>query len=135
MAGVKIDLNIRGLCCLRPGIKGISENIRLISIVDRFLEHSRIYYFDNGGDPEMYLGSSDLMPRNLIARVEALFPILDKGMLIEIRDKLLKNHLADNVKARELMPDGSYVRVKVKGKRFRSQRWFIENRGSWHGKG
>ena len=135
MAGVRIDLNIRGLCCLRPGIEGISDNIRVISIVDRFLEHSRIYYFENGGDPEMYLGSSDLMPRNLIARVEVLFPIQDKDMLSEIKEKMLKIHLADNVKARELMPDGSYVRVKTKGKRFRSQTWFIENRGSWHGKG
>lgn len=135
MAEVRIDLNIRGLCCLRPGIEGISENIRVISIVDRFLEHSRMYYFENGGDPEMYLGSSDLMPRNLMARVEVLFPILDKDMLQEIREKMLRIHLADNVKARELMPDGSYAKPKVKGSRFRSQMWFIENRGSWHDKG
>lgn len=132
MAGVKVELNIRGLCCLRPGVEGISDNIRVTSIVDRFLEHSRIYYFDNGGDPEMLIGSSDLMPRNLMARVEVLFPILDKEMMHLIRENIMEKHLADNVKAKELMPDGSYAPVKRNGKPFRSQEWFIENRGIWH---
>lgn len=132
MAGVRVDLNIRGLCCLRPGVEGISENIRVVSVVDRFLEHSRIYYFNNGGDPEMLMGSSDLMPRNLIARVEVLFPILDKEMLHLIKEDIMEIHLADNVKAKELMPDGKYVRVKREGQALRSQEWFIENRGVWH---
>ncbi|MBR2254308.1 MAG: polyphosphate kinase 1 [Candidatus Methanomethylophilaceae archaeon] len=135
MAGVKIDMNIRGLCCLRPGVKGISENIRVTSIVDRFLEHSRIYYFENGGKPEMYMGSSDMMPRNLLARVEVLFPVLDQQMLVNIRDKILKIHLADNVKAMRLQPDGSYVPVvrRSNDKKVRSQKWFLENKGVWHG--
>jgi polyphosphate kinase len=132
-AGVKIDLNIRGLCCLRPGIKGVSENIRVISIVDRFLEHSRIYYFENDGAPEMYMGSSDIMPRSLIARVEILFPVLDKKMLLLIKKNILDIHLKDNVKAKSLTADGKYVPVERKGKKFRSQKWFIENRGAWHG--
>ena len=134
-AGVRIDLNIRGLCCLRPGIPGVSENIRVTSIVDRFLEHSRIYYFENGGHPEMYMGSSDMMPRNLLARVEVLFPVLDQDMLAHIRDDILKVHLSDNVKARELLPDGTYRLVqRPEGeKRMRSQKWFLDHRGCWHG--
>ena len=134
-AGVKIDLNIRGLCCLRPGIPGVSENIRVTSIVDRFLEHSRIYYFENNGNPEMYMGSSDMMPRNLLARVEVLFPVLDRGMLEHIRDDILRIHLADNVKARELLPDGTYKLVQRKPgeKKLRSQKWLIDHRGCWHG--
>ncbi|MDR3075017.1 MAG: polyphosphate kinase 1 [Candidatus Methanoplasma sp.] len=133
MSGVRIDLNIRGLCCLRPGLRGVSENIKVTSIVDRFLEHSRIYYFENDGDPEMYMGSSDMMPRNLIARVEVLFPIIDKKMLKQIKKNMLDIHLKDNVKAKELMSDGRYVHVRRKGKKFRSQQWFIDNRGIWHG--
>ena len=134
MEGVKVDLNIRGLCCLRPGIKGISDNITVTSIVDRFLEHARIYYFENDGDPRMYMGSSDMMPRNLIARVEVLFPVLDPDMMVAIRDNILKICLADNVKARVLKSDGSYVYVKrKKGEpRLRSQEWFIEHKGAWH---
>ncbi len=134
IAGVKIDLNIRGLCCLRPGVPGVSENIRVTSIVDRFLEHSRIYYFENGGKPEMYMGSSDMMPRNLLARVEVLFPVLDPTMLELVRDRILRVHLDDNVKARVLQPDGSYARAtRHPGeKKLRSQKWFIENRGCWH---
>ena len=135
MAGVKVDLNIRGLCCLRPGIPGISENIRVISIVDRFLEHARIYYFENGGDPEMYMGSSDMMPRNLLVRVEVLFPVLDKEMMSLIKEDILDVHLADNVKARQLLPDGRYVPVQRRDgeKPFRSQQWLMANRGKWHG--
>ena len=135
IAGVRIDLNIRGLCCLRPGIPGISENIRVTSIVDRFLEHARIYYFENGGKPEMYMGSSDMMPRNLLARVEVLFPVLDKKMMVDIRDSILRVHLSDNVKARVLQPDGTYVLVErgPEEKKLRSQKWLIEHRGVWHG--
>ncbi|MDD3232764.1 MAG: polyphosphate kinase 1 [Candidatus Methanomethylophilus sp.] len=135
IAGVRIDLSIRGLCCLRPGIKGISETIRVTSVVDRFLEHSRIYYFENDGNPKMYMGSSDMMPRNLIARVEVLFPVLDPEMLMQIREKILKINLEDNVKARVLQSDGTYVIPPRKAgtKRLRSQEWFIENRGVWHG--
>ena len=135
IAGVRIDLNIRGLCCLRPGIPGVSENIRVTSIVDRFLEHARIYYFENGGKPEMYMGSSDMMPRNLLARVEVLFPVLDKKMMVDIRDSILRVHLSDNVKARVLQPDGTYVLVErgPEEKKLRSQKWLIEHRGVWHG--
>ena len=134
-AGVKVDLNIRGLCCLRPGVEGVSENIRVTSIVDRFLEHSRIYYFENGGEPEMYMGSSDMMPRNLLARVEVLFPERDQEMMTNIRDNILRIHLSDNVKARVLNPDGSYRLVEraPEEKPLRSQKWFIDNRGIWHG--
>ncbi len=134
-AGVKIDLIIRGLCCLRPGIPGVSDNIRVTSVVDMFLEHSRIYYFENGGDPEMYMGSSDMMPRNLIARVEVLFPILDKEMMVSIRDNILNIHLNDNVKAKILNSSGEYIPVvrKSRAKKLRSQKWFIEHRGVWHG--
>jgi len=136
MAGVKIDLHIRGLCCLRPGVEGISENIRVTSTVDRFLEHSRIYYFNNGGEHEMYMGSSDLMPRNLIARVEVLYPILDKEMLKLIKRKILDVHLKDNVKTRMLMSDGSYKPVprQPKERGVRSQKLFIDRRGAWHGR-
>lgn len=135
IAGVKIELNIRGLCCLRPGIPGVSENIRVVRVVDRFLEHARIYYFENGGDPEMYMGSSDMMPRNLLARVETLFPILDKDMLISVRDDILRIHLSDNVKASELTADGKYVPAvrKKKDPLIRSQKWLIDHRGCWHG--
>jgi len=134
-AGVKIDLIIRGLCCLRPGIPGVSDNIRVTSVVDMFLEHSRIYYFENGGDPEMYMGSSDMMPRNLIARVEVLFPVLDKDMMVSIRDNILNIHLNDNVKAKILNSSGEYIPVvrKSRAKKLRSQKWFIEHRGVWHG--
>lgn len=135
IAGVRIDLNIRGLCCLKPGIPGVSENIRVTSIVDRFLEHSRIYYFENNGDPEMYMGSSDMMPRNLLARVEVLFPVRDSRIMSNIRDRILRMHLSDNTKSWLLNPDGSYTKVTVaEGEpRIRSQEWFIENRGLWHG--
>ena len=133
MAGVKIDLNIRGICCLRPGVKGISENIRVISIVDRFLEHSRIYYFENGGDPEIFMGSSDIMPRNLIARVEVLYPVLDKEILAHIKNDILDTHLRDTAKAKVLTAEGNYIPINRKGRKFRSQKWFIDHRGEWHG--
>ncbi|MEM0448900.1 MAG: polyphosphate kinase 1 [Methanomassiliicoccales archaeon] len=132
--GVKIDLNVRGLCALRPGVKGMSENITVTSIVGRFLEHSRIYYFRNGGDEEVLLGSSDMMPRNLDRRVEVLFPVRDKGIKEALIHDILAKHLEDNVKARLLRPDGTYVRVRPKKGEapMDSQKWFIENRGIWH---
>ncbi len=110
-AGVKVDLFVRGICCLKPGIQGISENIQVTSIVGRFLEHSRIYYFYNGGDEEIYLGSADLMPRNIDRRVEVLFPVEDKELIQHIRDDILSYYGKDNVKARKMLPDGSYVRI------------------------
>jgi len=110
-AGVKIDLLVRGICCLRPGIPGVSENIRVTSIVGRFLEHSRIFYFRNGGKEEIYLGSADLMPRNLNRRVELLFPVLDPELLQRLRDQILGTYLVDNVKARRMAADGTYKRA------------------------
>jgi polyphosphate kinase len=126
-AGVKVELFVRGICCLRPGIPKISENIQVTSIVGRFLEHSRIYYFENGGNEEIYLGSADLMPRNIDRRVEVLFPVQDKQMIAHIRDDILSYYSKDNVKARRMQSDGSYIRVKPqKGEELLSiQSWFI----------
>ena len=109
-AGVTIELVIRGICCLRPGLPGVSDNIRVTSIVDKFLEHSRISYFENGGDPEVYLASADWMPRNFWRRIETVFPIVDAGLQARIVGDILQLVLADNVKARELLPDGTYRR-------------------------
>ncbi len=108
-AGVQIDLIVRGICCLRPGVPGVSDNIRVISIVGRFLEHSRIYYFGNAGAPEAYLGSADLMPRNLDRRVEVLFPVKDPALVAYLRGAVLEVELRNNSRARVLQPDGSYV--------------------------
>ena len=108
-AGVQIDLLVRGICCLRPGVDGLSENIRVTSIVGRFLEHSRIYYFRNGGQEDIYLGSADLMTRNLDYRVEVLFPVEDERLIRHLRDEVLATYLADNVKARWLRADGTYA--------------------------
>ncbi|MDO8723039.1 MAG: polyphosphate kinase 1 [Syntrophales bacterium] len=111
-AGVRIDLIVRGICCLRPGVPGVSENIRVRSILDRFLEHSRIYYFHNGGYPEIYSGSADWMPRNFKKRAEILYPIRDQALKTRIIDEILKTYLTDNVKARIMQPDGTYQRIK-----------------------
>ncbi len=111
-AGVKIDLIVRGICCLRPKVPGLSENIRVISIVGRFLEHSRVYFFANAGEPEVYLASADWMPRNFVRRVEIAFPIEDPTLRDGIINEILPNYLTDHVKARELQPDGTYVRLK-----------------------
>jgi polyphosphate kinase len=110
-AGVKVDLLVRGICCLRPGIPGVSENIQVRSIVGRFLEHSRIYYFFNGGQEEIYLGSADLMPRNINRRVEVLFPVQDAGIRNYLRREVLETCLTDNVKARRMQSDGTYQRL------------------------
>jgi polyphosphate kinase len=108
--GVQVDLLVRGICCLRPGVAGLSENIRVSSVVGRFLEHSRIYYFRNGGQEEVYLGSADLMTRNLDRRVEVLFPVEDERLIRHLRDEVLVTCMADNVKARCLRADGNYER-------------------------
>ncbi len=110
-AGVKIELIIRGICCLRPGIEGISENIRVISIVGRFLEHTRIFYFGNGGDEEIYLGSADLMPRNLNWRVETNFPIEDPDIRNIIKENILQVYFKDTAKSHLLLTDGTYQRL------------------------
>ena len=107
-AGVEIDLIVRGICCLRPGIKDVSENIRVISIVGRFLEHSRIYYFQNGGQEEVYIGSADWMSRNLNRRVEAITPVEDLNLAKDL-EEILGIMLCDNRQAWELQPDGSYI--------------------------
>jgi polyphosphate kinase len=129
-AGVKVDLLVRGTCCLRPGIKGVSDNIRVTSIVGRFLEHSRIYYFQNGGKEEIYLGSADLMPRNLDRRVEVLFPIQDENMIHHIHEDILKVYINDNLKTRRMGSDGIYTYVKPgeKDTPLYSQAWFIKQR-------
>jgi polyphosphate kinase len=107
-AGVEIDLIIRGICCLRPGVPGLSERIRVRSIVDRFLEHARIWMFDNAHRPEVYVGSADWMPRNLHRRIEVVFPIEDGRLRDRVMEEILETELVDNTKARVLRPDGSY---------------------------
>ena len=127
-AGVQIDLIVRGVCSLRPGIRGVSETIRVRSILGRFLEHSRIYYFQNGGDELVYIGSADLMPRNLNRRVEVLFPVEDRRLVRRLRDRILEKYLEDDVSARIMQPDGSYLRPKRQpGKKVLSaQSWFLK---------
>lgn len=124
-AGVKILLNVRGTCCLRPGIKGLSENIEVRSIVDMFLEHSRIFYFGNGGDPEVYISSADWMPRNLDRRIEIMASIEDPAMKEELSE-VLRAYFKDNVKSWYLLSDGSYEKVSApsEDKRFRVQEYF-----------
>jgi polyphosphate kinase len=115
-AGVKVQLLVRGSCCLRAGVPDISDNIEVTSIVGRFLEHSRIYYFRNGGDEEVYLGSADLMPRNLNRRVEVLFPLKDAALIRRVRDRILTAYMSDTAKARRMQPDGSYSRDRNRTK-------------------
>jgi polyphosphate kinase len=133
-AGVKVDLQVRGICCLRPGVPGVSDNITVTSIVGRFLEHPRIFYFRNGGDEEILLGSADLMPRNLDRRVETLFPVEDAHLRDALRDQILDIHLKDNVQSRRLLANGSYERVSPQDgePELNSQLWMIEHRGIWH---
>jgi len=117
-AGVKIDLIVRGICALRPGVRGVSDRIRVRSIVGRFLEHSRIYFFENGGQEEVYLGSADWMPRNLYERVEVIFPVKDELLRERVRREILESYLVDNLKARFLQKNGAYVRAwRAQGKR------------------
>ncbi|HEY2081454.1 MAG TPA: polyphosphate kinase 1 [Verrucomicrobiae bacterium] len=124
-AGVKIDLIVRGICCLRPGVKGLSENITVRSIIDRFLEHSRIYYFENACQPRVFVGSADWLPRNLFRRIEVVFPIEDGVVRERIITEILALTLADNVKARKLASGGSYQMVAKRGKARRSQFEFV----------
>ena len=134
MAGVKIDLQVRGICCLRPGVPRVSENIRVTSVVGRFLEHSRIFYFRNGGDEELLVGSADLMPRNLDGRFEVLFPLDDERIRSAVRDDVLFLHLRDNVQARRLRGDGEYERVESEPGQdiVDSQLVLLKKAGSWH---
>jgi len=127
LAGVQADLLVRGMCCLRPGIPGVSENIHVTSIVGRFLEHSRVFYFHNGGKEEVYLGSADMMPRNLNRRVELLFPVEDPRLVRYVRDELLATYLSEVVKARPMSSDGTYSRVPehLNRREMNSQEWFI----------
>jgi polyphosphate kinase len=133
-AGVKIELIVRGICCLRPGMEGVSENITVRSIVGRFLEHTRIFYFLNGGEEEVYLASSDLMPRNINRRVESIFPVMKPSFVRHLRDKVLAAYLADNVKARLMQPDGTYVRaLRAKGEKpVNSQQMLLERKKGKH---
>ena len=132
--GVRIDLQVRGICCLRPQVKGVSETIRVTSIVGRFLEHPRIFWFNNGGNGEILLGSADLMPRNLDRRVEVLFPVEDQALAQELRHTIFETHLQDRTKSRMLLPDGTYVRLSpAPGEpAVDAQREMIRKRGSWN---
>jgi polyphosphate kinase len=120
-AGVEIDLLVRGICCLRPGVPGISDRIRVTSVVDRFLEHTRIFAFGVGEQAEVYLSSADWMPRNFLRRIEVMFPIEDPTLRTRLLDEVLGVALADNVKARQLQSDGSYQRTEANGQQIRSQ--------------
>jgi len=133
-AGVKVDLQVRGICCLRPGVPGVSENITVTSVVGRFLEHPRIFYFRNDGEEEILLGSADLMPRNLNRRVEQLFPVENPNLRESLYQHILQVHLKDNQQARRLLPDGSYERVQPQDgePELNSQLWMVEHRGLWN---
>jgi polyphosphate kinase len=129
-AGVEIDLIVRGICALRPGVKGLSEHIRVRSIVGRYLEHSRIFSFANGGRPVVLCGSADWMPRNLFERCEVLFPVDDPALSHRLRDEILGAYLNDNVKARLLQPDGNYLRAPRNGAAFSAQEYLMEIAGA-----
>jgi polyphosphate kinase len=122
-------LIVRGICCLRPKIPGLSQNIRVVSIVGRFLEHSRIYYFANNGQPDIFLSSADWMPRNFLRRIELAFPIEDPALRNQLVEEVLPRFLNDRVKSRELQPDGWYRRLKPEGKEPRAQaQWHFRER-------
>ncbi|MBK8099337.1 MAG: polyphosphate kinase 1 [Planctomycetes bacterium] len=127
-AGVKVQLCVRGICCLRPGVPGLSDNITVKAIIDRFLEHSRIYWFENAGNPQVYISSADMMVRNLDRRVEAAAPVLDPELKKRVVDEILGMALADNVKARKVLPDGSSERIvrAPADPAVRSQQTFLE---------
>ncbi len=131
-AGVRIDLQVRGICCLRPGVPGVSETITVTSIVGRFLEHTRVYYFRNGGEDEMFLGSADLMPRNLERRVEILFPVEPSALRAMLWRHMLHVHLHDTVQAHRLLPDGTYVPLHAPPGQaaLSSQAWLMQYWGS-----
>jgi polyphosphate kinase len=129
-AGVHVDLLVRGICCLRPGVKGVSDNIHVYSVLGRYLEHSRLFYFENGGKHALYVGSADLMPRNLYHRVEEVFPIENPDYVEYLRDTVLKAYFRPERHVRELQPDGSYKRLHAKQdeKVPSVQEWLMENR-------
>jgi polyphosphate kinase len=134
-AGVKIDLIVRGICCLRPEVPGLSDNIRVISIVDRYLEHARVFFFENAGSPEYLLASADWMPRNLDRRVEIAFPILDPALQAQVRE-ILNIQLSDTVKARRLLGDGTSTRVRADGRpavRSQENLWEVSGSGGIFG--
>ena len=135
-AGVRIELLVRGICCLRPQVPGVSDNIRVQSVVGRFLEHARVYYFENGGSSEIWLGSADLMPRNLDHRVETLFPIDDVGLRDAVRKDVFELARRDTTKARELQEDGSYVRIQpAEGDEpFDTQQFLLSHKRGWKSK-
>jgi polyphosphate kinase len=124
-AGVRVQLLVRGICCLVPGLPNLSENIDVISIVDRFLEHSRVFRFENGGTPQFFLSSGDWMPRNFFRRVEVTWPVRSEAVIKRIEEQLLPVSLADNVKSWSLRSDGKYERRKPDGTPVRSQEAFI----------
>jgi polyphosphate kinase len=132
--GVKVDLQVRGICCLRPGVHSISDNIRITAIIGRFLEHARIYYFRNGGEEEIFLGSADLMPRNLDRRVEVLYPVENPAIRNAVISRILPTQLDDTVKIRVMQPDGTYIRrlPEPGAAPLNAQTWFVEHRGTWH---
>jgi polyphosphate kinase len=132
-AGVQIDLQVRGICCLRPELPGVSDHITVTSIVGRFLEHARIYYFRNGGQDEVFLGSADLMPRNLDRRIEILFPVENASLREAILADILRIHLQDNVQARRLVPEGGYERRRPQSgeEAVSSQAWLLQH---WAGR-
>jgi polyphosphate kinase len=123
-AGVRVRLLVRGICALRPGIPGVSENIEVRSIVGRFLEHSRIYRFANGGDPQFFLGSADWMERNFFHRVEAVFPIQGDGMKNHVQE-IIDYFWRDNMKAEILQPDGTYIPAPREGELWDAQEQFL----------
>ncbi len=125
-AGVEIDLLVRGICCLRPGVPGVSERIRVTSVVDRFLEHSRVFAFGAGSHPEVWMSSADWMPRNFVRRIETMFPVEDPAIRQRLLDEVLGVSLKDNVKARRLQVDGTYVPVGRDGPAVRSQGVLME---------
>jgi polyphosphate kinase len=135
-AGVKVDLIVRGIWCLRPGVKGVSENITVRSIVDRFLEHSRIYYFENAAQPDVFLSSADWMPRNFYRRIETAIPVVDGNLRERVVSELLALPLADSTRARLLLPNGDYRPVPRNGgaKARRSQFEFIALAGNGSGR-
>jgi len=133
---VKVQLMVRGICCLIPGIAGISDNITVTSIVGRFLEHSRIFYYRNGGQEQVYLGSADLMPRNLNRRVEVDFPVQDEKLVRFVRDEILGTYLKEQAKARHMNSEGKYVRDPnfEKKNAFNSQEVFLARAAKRQGK-
>jgi polyphosphate kinase len=124
-AGVEIDLIVRGMCVLRPGVRGLSDHIRVRSIVGRFLEHSRIFWFQNDGSPEIYSGSADWMQRNLYERCEVVFPVAEEPLANRLRNEILEAYMRDDTKARLMQPDGTYVRAKRSGAGFAAQDWLM----------